>query len=265
MARVSLKELLRVATDAAHLAGRRALAYFNTGVAVERKRDDTPVTQADREAEALIREYIRKQYPTHALLGEEHGTAEGTGDGQAYRWIIDPIDGTKSFVTGAPLWGVLVGVEVGGVPSVGVIYLPALEEMVAAATGLGCTWNSRTARVSEVAALGEATLLTTSVLECQARSDAFDRLAGQVRLVRGWGDCYGYVLVATGRADIMLDAAMKPWDSAPMLPILQEAGGHFSDWTGRPTIWGDDAVATNAALYPEVSAILRSERRRQPA
>jgi len=256
MTSVSLKDLLDLATEAAYLGGRRALSYFNTGVTIERKRDDTPVTQADREAETLIRERIQKYHPAHAILGEEHGATDGAGDGQVYRWLIDPIDGTKSFVTGVPLWGVLVGVEVRGAPSVGVIYLPALDEMVSAATGLGCTWNSRVARVSQVATLGEATLLTTSVVECQARSAGFDALAAKARLTRGWGDCYGYVLVATGRAEIMLDAAMKPWDSAPMLPILTEAGGRFTDWRGRPTIWGEDAIATNGALFAEVSRIL---------
>jgi histidinol phosphatase-like enzyme (inositol monophosphatase family) len=259
MSDIHLKELLNIATDAAHLGGRRALAYYNTGVEVERKRDNTPVTRADKESEQLIRDYIRKYHPTHSVVGEEHGPTQGD---ENYRWIIDPIDGTKSFITGVPLWGVLVGVEVRGVASVGVIYMPALEEMVAAARGLGCTWNSRRARVSEVATLADATLLTTSVTSCQKRSDAFDHLAAKARLVRNWGDCYGYVLVATGRADVMLDPAMNPWDSAPMLPILEEAGGRFTTWSGEPTIWGKDAVATNANLSDEVRQVLRAEKRR---
>jgi histidinol phosphatase-like enzyme (inositol monophosphatase family) len=255
----SLRELLAVASEAAYLGGRRTLAYFNAGVAVETKADNTPVTLADREAEQVIRERIARSFPSHSIIGEEQG--ETSGD-SAYRWIIDPIDGTKTFIHGVPFYGVLVGVEVAGAPAVGAVYLPAFDEMVAAATDLGCSWNGRPAQVSGVATLAEATLLTTSVTSCMRRSDAYERLAAQTKLQRTWGDCYGYVLVATGRAEIMLDPAMNPWDCAPLLPILQEAGGHFTTWAGAPTIWGPDAVGTNAALQAEVLALLGSEQRR---
>ena len=254
----TLSELLAVATEAAYLGGRRTLAYFNAGVAVETKADDTPVTVADREAEQVIRARISRSFPNHTIIGEEGG--ETAGDA-AYRWIIDPIDGTKTFIHGVPFYGVLVGVEVAGEPAVGAVYLPAFDEMVSAATGLGCTWNGRTAHVSRVSELAEATLLTTSVTSCMRRSDAYERLVAQTKLQRTWGDCYGYVLVATGRAEIMLDPAMNPWDCAPLLPILREAGGFFTTWDGTPTIWGPDAVGTNAALHQQVLAILRAENR----
>ncbi|HEY1015112.1 MAG TPA: inositol monophosphatase family protein [Herpetosiphonaceae bacterium] len=254
-----LQELLAVATEAAYLGGRRTLAYFGTSVAVEIKADESPVTRADREAEEIIRERILRSFPTHSILGEEGGASAGDPD---YRWIIDPIDGTKTFIHGVPFYGVLIGVEVKGEAAVGAVYLPAFDEMVAAATGLGCSWNGRTARVSATDKLGDAVLLTTSTSASLARSDAYERLAGQVKFERTWGDCYGYVLVATGRAEIMLDPMMNPWDCAPLLPILREAGGHFSAWDGTPTIWGPDAVATNAALNGEVLAVLRSEQRR---
>lgn len=254
-----LQELLAVASEAAYLGGRRTLAYFGTGVAVEIKADDSPVTRADREAEEIIRERILRSFPTHAILGEEGGASAGDPD---YRWIIDPIDGTKTFIHGVPLYGVLIAVEVRGEPAVGVVYLPALDEIVTAATGLGCAWNGRPTRVSSVDKLADAVLLTTSASAAQARSDAYDRLAAQAKFERTWGDCYGYVLVATGRAEIMLDPMMNPWDSAPLLPILREAGGCFSAWDGTPTIWGPDAVATNAALNADTLAILRSEQRR---
>lgn len=253
MSQIPLKELLEVATEAAYHAGRRALGYFNTPIQVERKSDNTPLTIADREAETIIREWIGKYYPSHAILGEEQGATAGD---ETYRWIIDPIDGTKTFVAGVPLWGVLVGVEVEKKASVGVIYMPALDEMVTAATGMGCMWNGRRARVSEVNSLSEATLLTTSTVSCQKRSGAFNELAGKVRLVRNWGDCYGYALVATGRAEIMLDPMMNPWDCAPMLPILNEAGGKFANWQGEETIWGKDAVATNGKLFEGVKKII---------
>ncbi|HYF65783.1 MAG TPA: inositol monophosphatase family protein [Herpetosiphonaceae bacterium] len=255
----SLNELLAVATEAAYLGGRRTLAYFNAGVAVQTKADSTPVTLADQEAEQVIRERIARSFPSHAIIGEEGG--ETAGDA-AYRWIIDPIDGTKTFIHGVPFYGVLVGVEVAGQAAVGAVYLPAFDEMLAAADGLGCRWNGREARVSTVADLAEATLLVTSVTGAMERSDAYERLAARTRLQRTWGDCYGYVLVATGRAEIMLDPAMNPWDCAPLLPILREAGGHFTTWDGEATIWGPDAVGTNAALHGHVLDVLRSEQRR---
>jgi fructose-1,6-bisphosphatase/inositol monophosphatase family enzyme len=156
----------------------------------------------------------------------------------------------------------LIGVEVRGRPSVGVAYLPALDEMVYAATGLGCRWNGRPARVSNVNRIEDATISCTSITRAIARSDAFERLTKNAKLVRGWGDCYGYVLVATGRIDVMLDPAMNVWDCAPLLPILEEAGGHFTDWTGAATIRGKDAVATNAALREQVIPILKTEKRK---
>jgi histidinol-phosphatase len=258
----SLSDLLAVATDAAYAGGRRTLAYFNTNVEVETKADNTPVTRADREAEAVIRQIITRHYPSHAILGEETGATPGDA---GYRWIIDPIDGTKTFIHGVPFYGVLVAVEVAGKAAVGVVYLPALDEMITAATGLGCRWNGRPARVSTVARLEDATLLTTNVTRSQARSDAYDRLVAKTKLHRTWGDCYGYVLVATGRAEIMLDAAMNPWDCAPLLPILTEAGGHFTTWSGEATIYGPDAVGTNAALNEQVLSILKAENRASKA
>ena len=255
----SLRELLDVAMDAAYVAGRRTLAYFGTGVQPEFKADDTPVTVADRESERLLRERIGRAFPDHGILGEEEGETPGDGP---FRWILDPIDGTKTFVAGVPLYGVLVGVEAHGEPVAGVIYLPALGEMVAAANGLGCTWNGRPCRVSDVDKLEDAVIVTSSITSCRARSDAFDRLAGQTRLQRTWGDAYGYVLVATGRAEVMIDPQVSVWDCAPMLPVLREAGGHFTDWKGNATIRGGEGVATNAALAGHVHPILRSETRR---
>jgi len=257
----TMRELLDVAMDAAYLAGKLTLAYFNTGVRPDFKSDATPVTIADREAEKLLRARILSAFPEHAVLGEEEG-ATGAEDAE-YRWIVDPIDGTKAFVAGVPLYGVLVGVEVRGEPSVGVIYLPGVGDMVAAASGLGCTWNGRPCRVSEVAHLSDSLLLTSSIVRCQARSDAFDRLMERTRLQRTWGDAFGYALVATGRAEVMIDPAISPWDCAPMLPILREAGGRFSDWKGNDTIHGPDSVATNGVLYEQVLDILANERRRK--
>lgn len=255
----TLNDLLSVAMEAAYLGGRRTLAYFNAGVAVETKADDTPVTCADRESEAVICGHIARYFPDHAILGEEGGTREGNPD---YRWIIDPIDGTKTFIRGVPLYGVLIGVEVKKRPAVGVVYMPALDEMVSAAIGLGCRWNGRVARVSEVSNLNEAALVVSDMTMAVNRSDAYERLAAATKFQRTWGDCYGYVLVATGRAEIMTDSAMNPWDSAPMRPIVEEAGGRFTDWKGEATTWGGDGVATNGALHEQVMGIIKGEKRR---
>lgn len=259
MSKPRLQDLLAVATEAAYLGGRRTLAYFNANVNVEFKKDNTPVTRADRESEQIIREHIARHFADHTILGEEQGEAKGCPD---YRWIIDPLDGTKTFVQGVPLYGTLIGVEVEGAMVVGVVYMPALDEMVTAAKGMGCQWNGRPARVSNVDRLCDAAVMVTNTTAAMKRSDAYEKLAAATRLQRTWGDCYGYVLVATGRAEVALDPAMNPWDCGPLLTILTEAGGCFTTWAGEATIWGKDAVGTNAALHEPVLKILQSEKRR---
>jgi histidinol-phosphatase len=255
----TLRQLLDVAIEGAYRAGKRTLAHFNAGVAVDLKADETPVTVADREGERVLRETIGRYFPDHAILGEEEGETVGDPD---FRWVLDPIDGTKSFIAGVPLYGVLVGVEVRNAPAVGVIYLPALDEMVSAADGLGCTWNGRPCRVSSVSDLKNALIVSSSIVRCQKRSDAFDRLADVTRQQATWGDAYGYALVATGRAEVMMDAVQSPWDVGPMIPILREAGGHFTDWQGNYTIYSGEGVAVNAALQEPVLEILRAEKRK---
>jgi histidinol phosphatase-like enzyme (inositol monophosphatase family) len=248
-----LRDLLEVAVEAARAGGQRTLAYFNTGTAVERKADHSPVTAADRESEALMRRTIAAAFPDHGILGEEEGEQAGSAP---YRWIIDPLDGTRTFVRGVPLYGTLVGVEVHGEPAVGVIYLPALDEMIAAAKGEGCTWNGRPCRVSAVDRLDESLLVVTDERTSRARSDAFARLAARSELQRTWADCYGYALVATGRAEVALDPIMNVWDCAALLPVVEEAGGRFTDWRGKRTIHGGEAVATNGVLHAEVLTLL---------
>lgn len=249
MGEPALGDLLDVAVDAALAGGRRTLAYFNVGVAVEWKADQTPVTAADREAEAAMRAVITRAFPDHAVLGEEEGETTGSAP---VRWIIDPLDGTRTFVRGVPLYGTLVGVEVRGEPVVGVIHLPALGETVAAAHGLGCRWNGAPCRVSGVARLGDALAVVTDERSARARSGAWDRLVAETAMQRTWADCYGYALVATGRAEISLDPVMNVWDCAALLPVIEEAGGRFTDWRGRRTIHGGEAVATNGILHAAV-------------
>lgn len=256
----SYRELLDVATEAAYIAGRRTLAYFNCGVDVEHKGDDTPVTRADKEAEHVFRDLLAKYFPTHSILGEEHGKTSGDPD---YTWIVDPIDGTKSFIHGAPLYGTVVGCLVKNEPTIGAVYLPPLGDMFAAATGLGATWNSRKCQVSNIDKVEEATLLAGSITRAIKRSDAYEKLADRVRLNRGWGDVFGYMLVASGRAEIMLDPTISIWDIAGVAPIVREAGGFFGNWSGEATIGGPDSCAVNGALSKEVLGILKGEKRRK--
>lgn len=247
---------LEAALEVAHAAGRVTLRYFQTGLEPEWKADATPVTIADREAEALIRQRLERLFPGDGLLGEELPEQPGRS---GYRWIIDPIDGTKAFVHGVPLYGVLVALEGPDAVELGVVHLPALGDTVWARRGAGCWWNGRRARVSTVPGLGEACVCYTSSTSFAAagRQQAWARLCARARLVRGWGDCYGHVLVATGRAEACLDPAMAVWDCGPLLPILTEAGGTFTDWDGQPTIRGRDAISTNGALFAAVLGELR--------
>jgi histidinol-phosphatase len=251
----SFRDLLDVATEAAYLAGRRTLAYFDCGIDVEHKGDDTPVTRADKEAEHVIRELLAKYFPSHSILGEEHGRTAGDPD---YTWIVDPIDGTKSFIHGAPLYGTVVGCVVKNEPAIGAVYLPPLNDMFSAATGLGATWNGRKCQVSKVSRLEEATLLAGSITRAIKRSDAYEILADRVRLNRGWGDVFGYMLVASGRAEIMLDPAISIWDIAGVAPIVREAGGFCGNWKGEATIHGPDSCGINGALTAEVLEILKN-------
>ncbi len=257
MAGESLRDLLEFAVDLAEKAGEITLRYFQGRFAVETKADASPVTVADREAETYIRQAIESRFPSDGIVGEEFGEARPEA---RRRWIIDPIDGTYSFVRGVPLFGVLIGLERQDEPVVGVIRLPALDETVAAARGEGCYWRGRRTRVSDTSGLGGALCLATELRpeDDPARAAALGRLVTAVGAARTWGDCYGYALVATGRADVMVDPAMHVWDCAALLPVIEEAGGRFTDWRGERTIRGADAVASNGLLHDGVLALLKS-------
>lgn len=247
-----LQELLEFAVDAAWQAGRITLGYFQTGLVAERKADNTPVTAADRGAEQKLRTLISQYWPDHGILGEEFGHQKG---GSSLTWILDPIDGTKSFVRGVPLYAVLVAMVDGdSAPLLGVAHFPALNETVYAARGQGCYLNGLRAHVSSVQRLEDALLLTSELdnFTSQGKGDAWQRLLAATAVQRTWGDSYGYALVATGRAEVMLDPAMAIWDCGPHQVILEEAGGTFTDWQGTPTIRGGNSIATNGLLYEDV-------------
>lgn len=255
-----LEFALKVARDASELI----LPYYcNPDLEVERKQDTSPVTTADRAAELLIREGLATAFPDDAILGEEFPDKAGT---TGYRWILDPIDGTKSFIHGVPLFGTLIGVEKDTTCVIGVVRFPALDEVVYAARGSGAWWQfgdkpPRRARVSDVTSLSAATFCTTNASRWLAigKRDALDGLLKSVQLARGWGDCYGHMLVATGRAELMVDPAMNPWDAAALLPIVQEAGGDFIDWNGDPTIYSGNGLSVVPGLKDEIVRRLKQK------
>jgi histidinol-phosphatase len=255
--RESLRDLLDFAVEVAWRAGQATLGHYQTGIAAETKPDASPVTEADRAAERIARSLIETKFPADAILGEEEGEVRRGAD---RRWILDPIDGTRAFMRGVPFYGVLIALEIEGDAAVGVMHFPALAETVYAARGAGCWWNGRRALVSDTTSLAEALVLTTDVenIGTQGLSDGWLRLSRAAGLCRTWGDCYGYALVATGRAEVMVDPVLSLWDAAALAPIIDEAGGVFSPWTDAAG--GHDvssAIATNASLAQETRRLLR--------
>ncbi|MBM3940294.1 MAG: hypothetical protein FJ318_05280 [SAR202 cluster bacterium] len=268
-----LRERLDLAITLALEAGDSTLPYFQVEVAVEQKADGSPVTMADRGAEQLLRKRLAVAAPDDAIVGEEFGSKEGTS---GYTWYLDPIDGTQAFVRGVPLYGTMIGIERGAEAVAGVIAFPALREIVFAAKGMGA-WHAarlplglkgsqvpsaRPARVSATSSLAEAMFSCTSprLFHEAGLDDAYRRIIGATGSSRGWSDCYGHYLVATGRIDVMADVRMHVWDNAPLKPIVEEAGGRFSDLRGGPSIHGDSAITSNGTLHEAVLSLLAYRR-----
>lgn len=240
---------LEFAIDAARAAGQVALRHFQTSLKVERKADSSPVTIADVEAENSLRAAIHAAYPSDGILGEESG-ASGQSD---CRWVLDPIDGTKSFVSGVPLFGTLLAYEEAGVPQLGVCYFPALDELVYAERGAGCHWNGSPCRVSRRRQLAES-VVSVGGLQSLASSG---RLSGVVELgqqclaTRTWCDAYGHALVATGRIEAMIDPKVSHWDIAAMAVIVEEAGGTWTDIDGNPGL-APSAISSNGLIHSRI-------------
>ena len=247
-------DLLNFALNAAWEAGRVTLGYYQTQLTPDRKGDNTPVTVADEEAERKLRQLIQAQYPEHGIMGEEFEPVTGNG---RYTWVLDPIDGTKSFVSGVPLYSTLVALLEEGEPLLGIIHMPVLNEMVYALRGEGCYWNGRRAQTSAVDNLADARLLVSGLNYFGPKKAGWERLVKATYFQRTWGDAYGYALVATGRAEIMLDPALAPWDAGPLRIIMEEAGGTFTDWQGQPLTLASEGVATNGPLFEPVLALLK--------
>jgi histidinol phosphatase-like enzyme (inositol monophosphatase family) len=260
-----LETAVELATD----AGRGIMRHFarwsdQRAIGLEIKQDGSPVTEADRGAERGIRDELAKRFPRDGVLGEEYGEVGGES---GYRWVVDPIDGTASFVCGVPLFGTLIGVERGGVPIAGVIHMPALGETAFGGPGLGATHRAagrpeRAARVSATATLSQASFVTTSIdyyLKAE-KLPLYLELCRRMRLNRGFSDAYAFLLVATGRADVCVEPGVKPWDIAAVAPVVEGAGGNWCDLAGDRRIDTGSVVTTNGLLHAETMAAIRTVR-----
>ncbi len=258
----SVTDRLAAALAAARLAAAEMLPWFcNPSLEVEQKADRSPVTMADRAAEATLRASLLAAFPDDAFLGEESGATAGVS---GYEWVVDPIDGTKSFIRGVPLFATLIGCRCNGAGVLGVIAIPALDEVAYAAVG-GGAWHARRGEPPVRAAVSRRAGLTESLV-CSSDFVDFSRWPGGAEegtlarrrleasggLMRTWGDGYGYLLVATGRAEAMIDPRLNAWDAAAVDVVVREAGGQFTDWYGRHSIDSGHGVATNSIVHDEV-------------
>lgn len=248
------KELLDAAIEIARIGGEHTLKYFKKDINIISKEDDSPVTIADRETEQVMRREIQNRFPDHGIIGEEYGQ---TNEESNITWVLDPIDGTKSFIHGVPFYTTLIGVLIDDEPVVGIINAPALDELCAAGIGLGATLNGEPCRVSETKDLNEATFLMTEIdrFRLMGQQELFQELLDRTKLHRTWGDAYGHMMVATGRADLMYDPELNIWDAAALLPVVKESGGFFSDVNGKQTIHSGNGYSTNELLYPQLKKI----------
>ena len=245
-------------------AGQIISSFYGQTLAIERKADDSPVTRADRETEEVLRTIIEARYPTHSIYGEEYGEKQGSS---GWRWILDPIDGTKSFVLQTPLFGTLIALERDGIPVLGSIHFPLLRRLLIGSAETGTYLNGVACRVSSTSELAQATMILTDPRDLLPHPghELVIALASQVRLVRGFGDCYGYFLVASGLADLMVEPKnLQYYDIAPMPPLLAGAGGVFSAFDGSLDFHLGQGLAANPHLHAEVMAIVEKITNQSP-
>ncbi|MEO5589003.1 MAG: inositol monophosphatase family protein [Gemmatimonadaceae bacterium] len=249
-------DCMQAVAELSRIAGENAMSYFRSSVNTEIKPDGSPVTIADRSSERLVREWIEARFPADGIIGEEYGTIRPDA---TRRWIIDPIDGTKAFIKGVPFWGSPVALVEGDGVIAGAASFPALGESLVAARGEGCWWNDVRCYVSEVSDLSTALVLTSDCVftDQPTRQSGWLALTASAASSRTWGDCAGYLLVATGRAEVMVDPTVSAWDVAALAPAIVEAGGVFTDWEGTATPFNGSAIASNRALASAARNILQ--------
>lgn len=245
---------LEVAIAAAKAAGEVAVRYFRSGVTVEYKGDRSPVTRADRECEQRIAEVLLQAYPDYGVIGEEFGERTGAHA----RWIIDPIDGTKNFIRGIPYFATLIALEEEGEVTAGVIYAPAVDDLLYAQKGYGAFDRGGRLQVSSITSLRQGMVVFggIDIFRQAGRWDAFERLVQASGRQRGFGDYFGHTFVARGQAEAMVELDLKPWDLAAVKIVIEEAGGRFTDFTGAPTIYGGTAIASNGLVHNEILQLL---------
>ncbi|MDX2188195.1 MAG: histidinol-phosphatase [Opitutaceae bacterium] len=246
----------RFLVELAFASGDLILRHFGVqGLAVEVKSDDSPVTIADRGAESLMRDMIERRFPGHGIIGEEYGNVRPDAE---WVWVLDPIDGTKAFTTAVPLFGTLIALLHQGQPVLGAIHQPVLKQLMIG-DNQSTTLNGQSVRTRACASLHQATFLTSDPInpEKYQNGPCYASTVAKARLVRTWGDCYGYLLLSSGWADVMTDPIMNPWDIMALIPIVRGAGGTITDWQGKDPVAGSSIVAAGSAgLHQEVIASL---------
>ncbi len=245
--------LYEAALKAAFIGGEATLRYFQKDVEIISKADDSPVTIADREAEQKMRAYITETFPDHGIIGEEFGRHN---EHSSVQWILDPIDGTIGFIHGIPLYTTLVGITVNNKPVAGVIHAPYMKQTVSGAEGVGAYYNNSLTRIRKCESLSEASLMTSDVQYFQTfgYKNSFEKLLDIVKTHRTWGDAYGHLMVASGRADVMLDPVLNLWDAAALLPVIEQAGGTFTDLSGKPRIDGGNGFSCHPDHHHQLLA-----------
>jgi inositol-phosphate phosphatase/L-galactose 1-phosphate phosphatase/histidinol-phosphatase len=254
----TLNRFMDLADDMADAAGEVLSHYFRTPLRVDSKGDESPVTKADRDAEIAMRVLIEDAYPDHGILGEEFDPVNA---GSEYTWVLDPIDGTKSFITGKPLFGTLVALARQGRPILGLINQPILGERWRGMDGRPSSFNGEPTRVRPCAELGSAILYATTPHMFEgADAEAFARVTGRVQHALYGGDCYAYGLLASGHADLVVEASLKPFDYAALVPVVEGAGGIITDWGGEPLTLASDGrvvAAGDPAIHAQALDLLR--------
>ena len=237
-------------------SGKVIKSHFRKPIITDTKQDDSPVTIADKKAEDVMRELISKEFPNHGIIGEEFGV---TNENAEYKWVLDTIDGTKSFICGTITFGTLIALMKNNKPVYGVINQPILNEFLIG-NNEKTELNGKDVKVRKCSSLKDAVLLTTDHLSIEKhhKRTGFEQLVKGVKLYRNWGDCYGYYLLATGFADIMIDPIMSDWDKMALIPVINGAGGVITDYYGKDPLEGESIVSASPHIHKEVISILSS-------
>lgn len=249
-----LKDFLNFSKYLSKISGEVIKSYFRKQIVIDTKSDDSPVTIADKKAEEIMREAIMKEFPDHGIVGEEFGTYQ---ESAPYKWILDPIDGTKSFICGSVIFGTLIALLKDDKPVLGIINQPVLNEFLTG-NNFFANLNGQEVMMRECSDMSEAVLLTSDHLNVEKFRNKikFDNLIRKVKIYRAWGDCYGYYLLASGFADIMVDPIMSIWDMAALIPIIKGAGGIITDYYGNEPLTGNSIIAAHPKIHSDVIALL---------